>query len=82
VRRGQLACIQVTAKKRLFRHEHVEHFLRTHEREPRAKPVDANRAARVTLPPKASASRSKGGDTHDSGNSVKRTLLKEMREWR
>ena len=55
VRRGQLACIQVTAKKRLFRHEHVEHFLRTHEREPRAKPVDANRAARVTLPPKASA---------------------------
>lgn len=73
VRAGELSCVQVTAKKRLFSETQLQDFLRSREKKARKKAVDKRLWNRIPCPQKGGA-KSVGCSRTD--------LREEMRSWR
>jgi hypothetical protein len=70
VRAGELACVQVSARKRLFTHEQIRQYIESKTIERR---VDRKRARRVSCTPEKGGEKSFGESRAD--------LREEMRAW-
>jgi len=74
VREGKLGCVQMTARKRLFRSEDVEDFILSRTISP------PKRVDKRPSPPVRSGPKSMKGGAKSTGESV-RALREEMRSW-
>jgi len=79
VRDGQLACVQIRSKRRLFLREHVDQFIESHVRHVPRKIVDNRRPSQLPSPKKGPTKSERGGDA-ETGRSVRAQIRKEMRE--